>query len=112
MDLQENWVEALSVTFLVFGFILAVLLQNTLASYIAVFLSGVTAARIYYIRRYKEPILPFILIILGFFIGYFVGAFWLSRVLIFIFFFAGFGASYYLHLKKYLVIFKSKNFHK
>ena len=83
---DEEWVEALTVLFLVLGFIVSVLLQSALFSYISVVLSGFLAGRIYFIKRYKEPILPFVLMILGFLLGYLIGSFWASRVGIIIFF--------------------------
>ncbi len=108
--LQEQWAETLTVFFLALGFVFAVLLRNDFLSYSSIFLSGSLAGRIYYIKRYKEPIFPFILIIIGFLLGYIIGSVWVSRVAVFLFFVLGFGLSYYLHLKKIFVIFKSENF--
>ncbi len=107
---DEEWVEALTVLFLVLGFIVSVLLQSALFSYISVVLSGFLAGRIYFIKRYKEPILPFVLMILGFLLGYLIGSFWASRVWIIIFFAAAFWLSYYLHEKRIITIFKSESF--
>ncbi|MEW5896644.1 MAG: hypothetical protein AB1668_03060 [Nanoarchaeota archaeon] len=112
MKLEEQWAELLSLLFLVVGFILSILLQNPYLSYITVLLGGFLAARGYYVKRYEEPILPFILMILGFLIGYLVGSFWANRLLVLLFFALGFALSYYLHLKKILVIFKSEGFFK
>jgi|TARA_Y100000310_G_scaffold321540_1_gene379288 hypothetical protein len=107
---EERWVENILLFILVIGFIIAVLLFNPVLSYILLFLAGFMAARIYYIKHAKEPILPFVLLILGFLFGYLVGGFWVSRVLALIMFGLGFGISYYLHLKKFLVTFKSEDF--
>jgi hypothetical protein len=107
---EENWVEHFFLLFLILGFIISVLLKNDLLSYISILFAGGLFGRIYYIKRYKEPILPFILLILGFLIGYLIGSFWTNRFLILLFFSTGFFVSYYLHLKKILVIFKSKRF--
>ncbi|MBI2665183.1 hypothetical protein HYX12_01010 [Candidatus Woesearchaeota archaeon] len=107
---EDEWAEALALFFLFLGFVISVLLQNPTITYFSVFLAGVLAARIYYIKRFREPILPFILIIIGFLVGYLIGNFWTSRVWSFIFFSIGFSVSYYLHLKKIVGIFKSENF--
>ena len=106
----EQWAEVVTLLFLVLGFFASALLHNPTFSYIIVFLSGVLAARIFYIKRFKEPILPFVLIIVGFLIGYLIGSFWVSRFFVLLAFIIGFGVSYYLHLKKILVIFKNKSF--
>lgn len=110
LQIEENWVEELSLIFLIIGFVISVLLNNALLSYISIFLGGFVAGRIYYLKYQKEPILPFILIIIGFLLGYLIGSFWISKILVLIFFALGFGISYYLHIRKILVTFKSKDF--
>ncbi len=108
--IEEKWAEYLILLFLVLGFIVSVLLRDMFLSYISVFFAGGLFGRIYYIKRYKEPILPFILLILGFLTGYLIGSFWVNRFLVLIFFLTGLIVSYYLHMKNILVIFKSKHF--
>jgi len=110
MKWDEQWAEVLSLTFVALGFILALLLQSVFFSIITVFLGGFVAARTYYLRLHKEPIFPFILIIIGFLFGYLVGNIWSSRLLTLIFFILGFALSYYLHVKNLFVIFKSRDF--
>lgn len=107
---DEQWAEAFSLLFLAVGFIIAILLQSPFFSYVSVFLAGFVAGRVYYIKKSKEPILPFVLIILGFLVGYLLGSFWASRFVTILFFAVGFGISYYLHMKQILVIFKSEDF--
>ena len=107
---EERWVENLVLFFLVIGFIIAVLMFNPVLSYVLIFSTGFMAARVYYIKHAKEPIFPFVLLILGFVLGYLIGGFWISRFLALIMFGLGFGISYYLHLKEILVTFKSKDF--
>lgn len=107
---EKDWPEAFMFLFLILGFILAVLLMSPIFTYLTILISGFMAGRTYYSKRYKEPILPFILIIAGFLVGFFLGSFWASRLLILIFFGTAFGLSYYLHKKKILVIFKSQSF--
>ncbi len=110
VDLKEQWAESLGLFFLVIGFMFAVLLKNAVFSYLTILLCGALAGRTYYIKRFSQPIFPFILIILGFLVGYLIGGVWVSRIWVFILFGIGFGVSYYLHMKKILVIFKSENY--
>src|SRR3989344_7046415 len=107
---DTQWGEVLSLFLLVLGFILSVLLQNPTLSYITILLAGLIAGRLYYIKRYSEPIFPFIMIIIGFLLGYLVGNFWSSRLFSLILFAVGFVVSYYLHFKKIVATFKSENF--
>lgn len=106
----EHWAEALSVFFLVIGLVLAVGLRDPLFSYLTIFLSGALAGHIFYQKRCKEPILPFILIIIGFLVGYLLGSFWTNRMYSLLLFGIGFTLSYYLHQKEIFVIFKSRGF--
>jgi hypothetical protein len=106
----EEWAEMSGLFFMVLGFILSILLMIPVLSYISIMIAGFLAGRIYYIKRFSQPILPFIIMICGFLLGYLIGGFWVSRFWILILFGVTFGASYYLHLKKILVIFKSRNF--
>src|SRR3990167_4295558 len=94
--LQAQWPELLTLFLVVVGFFISVLLRTPAFSYISVLLGGFLAARLYYIQRYKQPILPSVLIILGFLVGYVAGSFWTSRFWTVVLFVLGFGISYYL----------------
>jgi len=107
---EERWTQIFALLFLVIGFLVAIILQSAFFSYLAVLLGGFLAARLYYMKRFKEPIFPFIMIIIGFLVGYLIGGIWVSRFWIIIFFALGFAVSYYLHVKEILVIFKSEDF--
>jgi len=106
----EHWAEAFALFFLILGLLLAVGLRNPFFSYLTVLLSGALAGRIFYQKRCTEPILPFILVIIGFLVGYLLGSFWTSRILSLLLFAGGFILSYYLHKKEIFVIFKSRGF--
>ncbi len=107
---EKEWAEVLTLLFLVLGFILSVLLQSAWMSYLSILVSGFLAGRIYFIKRYKAPLLPVILIILGFLIGYLIGSIWVNRVLVLLFFAGAFWGSYYLHTHKILPVFKGEQF--
>jgi xanthosine utilization system XapX-like protein len=110
MKLEEQWADVLTLFFLVLGFVISVLLKSAVWSYLSMIIAGGLAGRVYYIKHAREPIFPFVLMMIGFLLGYLVGNFWTSRLLTLLFFGLSFGASYYLHVKKILVIFKSKQF--
>ncbi len=110
MKLDEQWVEILTLFFLVLGFVISVLMQNSFLSYVVIFLAGFLAGRIYYIKHRKEPVLPFVLMMIGFLIGYVTASFWANRIVVLVLFALAFIISYYLHLKKFLTIFKSEDF--
>lgn len=107
---SEYWVETFVVGFMILAFILAVLLNSSIAIYITSVFAGFTAARVFYFRRFKEPIFPFIIIIIGFLIGYIIGSFSANRILTLLLFVSAYAGSYYLHKKKIIVIFKSESF--
>ncbi|MBS3166013.1 hypothetical protein J4444_02730 [Candidatus Woesearchaeota archaeon] len=107
---KEEWVETVVLGLAALGFIISLLIQSVILSYLTIILSGFVAGRIFYIKRFSQPILPFILMIVGFLLGYILGSFWTSRFWIMVFFAVSFYASYELHLKKILVTFKSKDF--
>jgi hypothetical protein len=110
LELETKWPETIALLLLVVGFIIAVVLQSPSLSYLAIILSGGLAGRIYYEKNSKVKLYPLILIILGFLVGYFIGTFWVSRILILVLFGISFGVSYYLHLKKIFGTFKSDRF--
>ncbi len=109
-ELQEEWAELSALFFVVLGFMISVLLRTPAISYLAVLLSGFLAGRICFIERYKQPLFPFILVILGFLTGYVAGSFWTSRFGTIIFFVAGAFVSYRLHKKGIVGTFKNKDF--
>jgi len=110
LKLQYQWPELLALCFTLIGFVFSVLITQPWLSYFAVFVSGLLAGRLYYIQRYKEPLLPSVLIILGFLVGYLAGSFWVSRFWTVVFFLCGFSLSLYIHVKGIIVTFKSRGF--
>ena len=62
---DEQWAEAFGVFFLFLGLVVSVLLRSAYFSYLTIFFAGFLGGRLYYLKYAKEPILPFILIIVG-----------------------------------------------
>lgn len=110
LNLQYEWPELLALCFTLLGFFFSVIISQPSLSYFFVFVSGLLAARIYYSQRYTQPILPSVLIILGFLVGYVAGSFWVSRFWAVVFFLFGFFLSYYIHVKGIIGSFKSRDF--
>lgn len=109
-EIETQWPELFALLFIILGFIISLLLLNAFLSYLTILLSGLICGRVYYLKRHKEPILPFMIIIISFLLGYLFGSFWTNRFYLLIFFLLGFFLSYYLHMKKIFAIFKSQNF--
>ncbi len=110
MKIEEYWVETLTMVFILVGFVISLLLVSHSIAYFIVLLSGFLAGRIFYMKRFKEPIFPFVVMIVGFLFGYLLGGFGMSKVWIVVLFLVSWGISYYLHKAKIIKIFKSKNF--
>jgi len=109
-NLEKQWVEVSALIILLIGFLIAVIVGETSLLYAFIFLAGFLAGRVFYFTHKKTFILPLILLILGFLVGYFIGSIWTNRVVSLSIFIIGFSLSYYLHMKEILVSFKSDNF--
>ncbi|MBU1112178.1 MAG: hypothetical protein ABIG93_01955 [archaeon] len=110
LNIQEEWVEYITLIVAFLGFFIAIMLRTPAFSYIAIALLGLLLGRTFYIKHFSEPIFPFAIMISAFFIGYFAGSFFVSRLTILLLFVATFVASYFLHREKIITIFKSKSF--
>ena len=94
----ENWVEFFFFVLLVIGFMLSLLAPSAFLSYIIIFIFGGMAGRVIYGRKGKLHF-PFYLIIIGFLIGYIIGAYYGNKIVILTLFVVGGIISYYLHDK-------------
>lgn len=84
-------------------------------SYVIIMLAGFACGRLIYKRRYQEhypkPDLPYFIVseftylimILAFLIGYIMGSYRVSKVMVLILFLVSFAISYYVHYKKIYV---------
>lgn len=110
IDWSTDWVELLSLLFVVLGFIISAALQSSLLNYITLFFAGFLAGRVYFQIYVKKPTLPFFLVLIGFVVGYMLGGFAISRIKALLLFGIAFCLSFYLHREKIIAIFKSENF--
>jgi uncharacterized membrane protein len=83
------------------GVFIALLSPSAAISYIISFISGIFAGRLMYERKNKIK-LPYLMIVLGFVIGYLIGVYYGSRKLVIILFVIGAILSYALYDNKIL----------
>ncbi|MAG08066.1 hypothetical protein CMO89_01215 [Candidatus Woesearchaeota archaeon] len=101
LNLYENWIELSAFGLLVLGFFLATTLGSAVVSYIIIFLCGATAGRVLF--RLKPTLkFPWIFITAGFLVGFALGSFYGSKIMIVVFFVVGTYASYYAHEEGYI----------
>ena len=94
----EHWAEFFFFCLLVIGFLLSLAAPSAVLSYLMIFVCGMMAGRLMYERK-KKLQFPYFLIIVGFVIGYVLGAFYGNKMVILTLFIIGTFLSYYLHDK-------------
>lgn len=94
----KNWAEVLFFILLVIGFLVALFAPSAVVSYIVIFISGLIAGRLIYDRKGKG-MFPYFLIIIGFFIGYLLGAYRGEREIMSVLFVLGALIGYYIYDK-------------
>ncbi len=109
---EDEWPEYVAGTVVFLSFLAAMFISNPYFSMVTIVILGLVLGRFFYKRRFNEPILPFVLIISAVAVGYFIGTFFVSRLLILLLFLASFTVSYQLHKRKIIKIFKSEDFMK
>ena len=106
----ESWAELGFVILLILGFIISLALSSSFFTYLTSFLTGILAGRVFYYKSKKERKFPYILIIVGFILGFLFGAVSANKLIILVLFLAGTLPSYYLHKKGYFGFFKSAGY--
>ena len=101
LDLQKNWMEFFFLVVMVMGLLFALVAPSAVISYSIAFASGIFAGRLIYERKHKIQF-PYIVIMVGFAIGYIIGAYYGSRWIVVISFVAGAILSYKVYDKKIL----------
>ncbi len=72
MDFYHTWVEVSFIVVLIVGFILSLFINSVAVSYVVVFLCGTAFGKAIYHRK-DDYLLPYILLTVGFIIGYLLG---------------------------------------
>ncbi|MBI2548412.1 hypothetical protein HYW21_03605 [Candidatus Woesearchaeota archaeon] len=101
LSVWEDWPEILAFWLLVLGFFIAAFARSAVMEMLIVFLTGMICGRVMYKRRKKEQV-TFIIMIIGFALGFMIGSFYASRKWLFFLFIVGGVLSYYLHKKDYI----------
>jgi len=97
----RNWAEIIFLILLIVGFLLSLAAPSAVLSYLMIFLVGMMAGRLIYYRK-KSMVFPYVLIIIGFFIGYLIGSRYGNWLVITILFVLGSILDYYLHEQGWL----------
>ena len=97
----KNWMEFFFFVLVAIGLLVAFFAPSAAISYLLVFLSGFFAGRLFYEKKHRE-VMPYLIIIMGFLIGYLIGMKYGDRIAVIVVFLAGAMASYKLYDKKIL----------
>lgn len=100
-EIYKNWMEVFFVIVMLIGIMIAIVVPSNFVSYMTITASGVAAGKIIYDRKNKVRF-PYILIIIGFIVGYMVGAYNASRQLILLLFVLSALVSYHVLEKELL----------
>lgn len=101
MSYLVNWAELYTIMVAVLGFFLALAIQAPTLNYIVLFIGGFLGGRLLYQNRRATPFAYF-LITFGFFLGYIIGSWYVSRKLLVFFAIVATVISYYVHDKGYV----------
>ena len=100
-DFYKNWYESFFLVLMIIGIVIALLVPSAAISYVIIFLSGVFAGRLIYERKHKMKF-PYVMITAGFVIGYLIGIYYGSRMIVIALFVIGAILSYKVYDKKIL----------
>jgi len=95
-NLQERWVEIISLFLLIIGFLLALISGSAVVSYILIIICGLISGANLHKRKFGYK-LPFFIIIIVFLIGFVIGDFYGETRFIIVFFIIGNYAGYLIH---------------
>jgi len=106
----EHWAETLAAALLLVGFFIALIVRSQFMHYVVILIAGLLCGRVLYDKHRVQPIFPFVLIVVGFLLGYMLGAIAASKLALTILFLIGLTVSYQLHKRGYIGFFKSHGF--
>jgi hypothetical protein len=93
---QRNWAELFFFILIVIGFLFSLLTPSAVLSYALIFAAGMMGGRLLFERKGKLNF-PYYLMLIGFLIGYLLGAYYGNRNVMILLFIIGAFLSYYLH---------------
>ena len=77
-EYYKNWMELWFLVLMIVGLVIAVLAPSAVISYLIALIAGFFAGRLIYERKNKIA-LPYIMIMVGFILGYVIGVYYGSR---------------------------------
>lgn len=89
----SNWAEVIFIIILIIGFLISIAATSAVISYMVIFVVGIMSGRLVYERKNKL-IFPYTLIIIGFIIGYILGAFYGNKATILVLYLIGIWVGY------------------
>jgi hypothetical protein len=101
MNFGKRWVEIIFLTLLVIGFLFSLLAPSAVLSYLIIFAMGMICGRMIYFRK-KSMVFPYVMIMVGFLIGYLIGSRYGNWLVIAVLFVLASILSYYLHEQGYV----------
>jgi hypothetical protein len=103
MNLSEKFIETIFIGLLIIGLLFSLLIQSAFIHYIVIFLFGVIVISFNAVIK-KRVGLAYVIVIVGFVLGFLIGTMKASRFFIFILFIIGLIFGYWLKkkLNKYL----------
>ncbi|MBD3249489.1 hypothetical protein GF336_05570 [Candidatus Woesearchaeota archaeon] len=101
MIFWRKWAETGSIILILIGFLVSISIQNPWLSYLVILCAGFMVGRLWFNKAGKQPLFVFFLIIVGFLLGYMMGAFNTDRKIVFIIFITSWIVSYKLHKEGY-----------
>jgi hypothetical protein len=99
LDFFSDWAEFFFLVLLFIGVVFGVFSPSAVISYLLGFFSGMFVGRLMYDRKNKGRA-PYVLIVIGFVMGFVIGTFRGKRLITLLLFLLGAGIYYYLLKKK------------
>ena len=106
----ESWAEVAFVILILLGFFISLIIYSPFLNYLVIILSGFLAGRIFYEKKRTQPIFPYLLIMVGFLLGFMLGAVRASKLAVIVLFLGTALVSYKLHQKGHISFFRSEGF--
>lgn len=100
-EYYKNWMEFWFFVLMLLGIVIALVAPSAVISYVIAFISGIFGGRFVYERKHKVQF-PYLIIMLGFFIGFLLGVYYGKKLVVIAAFILGAVFSYKFYDKKIL----------
>ena len=100
-EFYKSWMEFFFFVLMILGIFIALFAPSAIISYVIIFISGMFAGKMIYERKHKIKF-PYVIIIIGFVIGYAIGVYYGSKIIAIVLFIVGYVVGNKLYEKKIL----------